>query len=163
MKTIGFTMIALGLALAAFPAGAQGQTSFTLISHSEAGGGYFTLEGETAKNPTLNVAPGETITITLKAADGDGVHNVKVDGQASGSDYVQAAGDTVTYTFTAPASGTKEYFCEPHRGAGMKGLVSAGGSTTSTDGGNEKKESPGLGLVGALVALVGLALVLRRK
>ena len=163
MKTIGLTMIALGLAVAALPADAQGQTSFTLVTHSTSGSGYFTLEGETAQNPTLNVAPGETITITLKAADGDGVHNFKVDGEASGSDYVQATGDSVTYTFTAPASGTKEYFCEPHKGAGMKGLISAGGSTTTPPADGEENGSPGFGLIGAIVALAGLALVLRRK
>ena len=167
MKTIGLTLIALGLALAALPAGAQGQTSFTLEAHSEGGGGYFTLEGETARNPTLNVAPGETITITLKAADSEGVHNVKVDGEAAGSEYVTALDETVTYTFTAPTTGTKEYFCEPHRGAGMKGLVSAGGSTATTstgeNGGGQTNGSPGFELVGALVALAGLALVLRRK
>ena len=164
MKSIGLTMLALGLALAALPADAQGQTSFTLETHSEGGGGYFTLEGETARNPTLNVAPGETITITLKAADGDGVHNIKLDGAPAGSEYVTAAADTVTYTFTAPASGTKEYFCEPHRGAGMKGLVSAGSTTaTPSENGGETNGSPGFELVGALVALAGLALVLRRK
>ena len=163
MKTVGITMIVLGLALAALPASAQGQTSFTLEAHTEGGGGYFTLEGETARNPTLNVAPGESITVTLKGLD-DGVHNFCVGTDCS--EFVTAAGESQTLTFTAPASGTAEYYCQPHKGAGMKGTVNAGGATTTTtsgENGGETNGSPGFELVGALVALAGLALVLRRK
>ena len=162
MKTIGFTMLALGLALAALPAGAQGQTSFTLETHTEGGGGYFTLEGETAKNPTLNVAEGEQITVTIKGTD-DGVHNFcSAEGECS--EYVTAAGETQTFTFTGKSG---QYFCLPHKGAGMVGTLSTGATTTNenNDGGNggETNGSPGFELVGALVALAGLALVLRRK
>lgn len=164
MKTIGFTLLVLGLAVAVAPAGAQGQTSFTLEAHSEGGGGYFTLEGETQRNPTLNVQPGQTITITLKAADGDGIHNIRVEG-SPGSEYVEAAGDEITYTFTAPQSGTVEYYCEPHKGAGMKGLVSAGGAGNGNGNGttNGDNDSPGFGVLGALLAVAGIALLARRK
>lgn len=170
MKTIGLTMIALGLAVAALPADAQGQTSFTLETHTEGSGGYFTFAGETAHNPTLNVAPGQPITITVKGTD-DGFHNICYKDSTTcatgGADgYVEKAGDTITLTFTAPASGTAEYFCMPHKGAGMKGTINAGGATTTpegNDGDDKDNDSPGFGLAGALVALAGLALVLRRK
>ncbi|HET6405235.1 MAG TPA: plastocyanin/azurin family copper-binding protein [Candidatus Thermoplasmatota archaeon] len=162
MKTIGFTMIALGLAVAAVPAVAQGQTSFTLDTHTDGGGGYFTLEGESQRNPTLNVAPGEQITVTIRGTD-DGVHNFCYPDTRSCSEYVQAEGETQTFTFTAPASGSGEYFCLPHRGAGMKGTLSAGGSTTNGGGSDGGNDTPGFAALGALVALAGLALVLRRK
>jgi MYXO-CTERM domain-containing protein len=159
MKTFGLSLIVVGLALAALPASAQdaGQTTFALETHSEAGSGYFTLAGETARNPTLVVPAGETITVTLTAMDGDGVHNIQVDG-ASASEYVQAEGDEVIYTFTAPASGTKQYFCFPHRSAGMGGTVQVAGSETTPENG-----SPALPLAGLAVALLGAALLLRRK
>lgn len=161
MKTIAFTLLAVGLALAATPAHAQetGQTSFVLETHTEGGSGYFTLEGQTARNPTLVVPAGETITITLKGLD-VGVHNIQVDG-ASASDYVQAAGDEVQYTFTAPASGSKQYWCVPHKGAGMIGQVQVAGS--ATNGGEGGNDTPGLPLAGLAIALVGAALLLRRK
>lgn len=162
MKTALFTLIGLSVAIAALPAGAQGQTSFTLQTNNEGGGGYYTLEGETAKNPTLNVAPGQTITITLKGAD-NGFHNFCVTGASPEcSEYVESGADTKTFTFAAPASGTVEYFCQPHKGAGMKGTINAGGSTTENNGG-EPKDTPGFELVGALVALAAVALVVARR
>lgn len=161
MKTFGFSLIVLGLALAALPATAQdaGQTSFTLQTYTEGGSGYFTIEGQTARNPTLVVPAGETITITLKGTDA-GVHNVQVEG-ADASEYVQAATDEIIYTFTAPASGSVGYWCVPHKGAGMAGTVQVAGSeATPEDAGNG---SPGLPLAGLAAALVGVALLLRRK
>lgn len=165
MKTFGLSLIVLGLALAALPASAQetGQTSFTIETHTEGGAGYFTLAGETARNPTLVVPAGETITVTLKGTDA-GVHNMQVDG-ASASEYVQSPTDEVTYTFTAPESGSKQYWCVPHKGSGMVGTVRVAGSDAEpTNGGSEGgNESPGLPLAGFAVALVGAALLLRRK
>lgn len=163
MKTFGLILIALGLAFAAAPAGAQetGQTTFTLETHTEGGSGYFTLEGQTAKNPTLVVPANTVITITLKGMD-DGVHNMQVDG-SSGSEYVQAAGDSVTYTFTSPASGSKQYWCQPHKGAGMVGMVQVAGSGAATENDGDKKESPGVATLGVVLAMIGAALVLSRR
>lgn len=165
MKTLGLTLVLLGFVLAAVPATAQdaGQTSFTLTTHTEGGGGYFTLEGQTAKNPTLVVPASTAITITMKGSD-DGVHNIQVDGSAA-SDYVQSAADSVTYTFTSPASGSKGYWCVPHKGAGMAGTVQVAGSAQptppATDG--EAKDSPGIATIGVLVAALGVALVVGRR
>ena len=99
---------------------AQPATQFTLVAHQEGSSYYFTLEGGTQRNPTLVVPPNAQITVTLKG--GGGVHNVQVQGQPA-SDYVNAEGDEVTYTFTSPASGTVQYWCVPHRTAGMVGQV----------------------------------------
>lgn len=164
MKTVFFTMLALGLALSVVPAGAQGQTSFTIQTNNEASSGYFTLEGETAKNPTLNVAPGAMITITLKGVD-DGFHNFCVDGaEPKCSEYVESGADTQTFMFTAPASGKVEYFCQPHRGAGMKGTVNAASATATPENvGGETNDTPGFELAGALVALAGVALIVARR
>ena len=164
MKTVGITMIVLGLALAALPASAQGQTSFTLETRTEGGGGYFTLAGETQRNPTLNVEPGAEITVTLKGTD-DGVHNFCVGSDCS--EFVTAVGEEQVFTFTAPSSGTVEYFCQPHKGAGMKGTVSAGGAastpTQNTGNGEGNNDTPGLGVLGVAIAIVGVALVVGRR
>lgn len=159
MKTLGLTLVTLGLVLSAAPLAAsqeEGQTAFTLTSHTENGAFYWTLEGQTAKNPTLVVTPNAEITITIKNTDG-GFHNLQV-GSNPPSEYIEAEGDEKTYTFTAPASGTLDYFCVPHKSSGMKGTIRVAGTAVE-----EKKESPGVQVVGVSIALLGAALILRRR
>jgi len=58
-------------------------------------------------------------------------HNIVVDEDAvpegvdaaaiSKEDYLNAAGETVDVKFTK--AGEYSYYCEPHRGAGMKGTI----------------------------------------
>jgi len=168
MKSLGLTLLTLGL-LVAFaptaPAQEEGQTSFTLTAHADGSTFYFQGEDGT-KNPTLVVPANTEITVTLRNV-GEGVHNIHVDG-ASPSDYVQGDGDEITYTFTSPASGTKQYWCDPHKSSGMVGTVRVAGSpdTGGNGGGNGEtgnNESPGVQVVGVAVALLGAALLLRRK
>lgn len=168
MKSLGLTLLTLGL-LVAFaptaPAQDAGKTAFTLTTHADGSTYYFQGEDGT-KNPTLTVPANTEITITLKNV-GDAVHNIQVDG-SDASEYVQADGDEVTYKFTSPASGSKDYWCVPHKSSGMRGMVKVAGSgddgtTTSTPSGDGEKKSPGVQLVGVSVALVGAALLLRRK
>lgn len=124
---------------------AQPATEFTLVSYQQGSSFYFTLEGQTQRDPTLVVPPNAQITITLK--NGGGVHNVQVTGQPA-SDYVNAEGDVVTYTFTSPASGTLEYWCVPHKRDGMGGRIqvaAAGGDAGAgggQDGGNGTATPP---------------------
>lgn len=163
MKSIvGFTLLAVGALLAAVPAQAQesGQTSFTLVTNAEGGTYYFTLEGQTARNPDLVVPANTEITVTIKGTD-DNVHNVCFVESTKCSQYVQAEGETQTLTFNSGANGGI-YFCAPHKAAGMQGNVRIAGSTTTPTGGDQNK-SPGVELVGVALAALGAALVLRRK
>lgn len=119
------------------PAEPAGPLAITLETHTAGGGGYFTLEGQTARNPTIRAAPGQQVTVTLKGTD-EGVHNFCA-GPGKCTPFVTAAGDTQTITFTAPESGTLEYYCQPHKGAGMKGTITtaAPDSGGDTGGGDE--------------------------
>ncbi len=157
MKTVAITLVIIGALFAALPANAQeeGQTAFTLVGHEDSGF-YWTLEGQTAKNPTLVVPAGATITVTVKSAGG--FHNLHVEGSPAG-DYIET-GETTTYTFTAPASGSVGYWCDPHKSSGMAGIVKVAGAATPEAGDNK---SPGLGLIGAVLAIAGVALYARRK
>ena len=139
----------------AAPAAAQEATSFTLLAHSDGGGGYFTLEGQTARNPTLNVAANTEITLVIKAADGDGVHNVCVG--TTCSEFVQATDETQTITVNSGAA-TQDYFCQPHKGAGMLGKLAVAGSAVT-----EEKGSPGVQVLGVALAMLGAALVMGRR
>lgn len=140
----------LALAVSAVPqaqAQAEGQTSFVLEAHMDGEGTYWTLEGDTRKAPTLVVPAGAKITVTVKNMD-DAVHNIQVDGQPA-SDYVEATGDTVVYEFTAPASGSKDYWCVPHKSSGMVGVVQVAGSAPADESG---QDTPGLGALAVVVA-----------
>ena len=167
MKSLGLPLVALGLLVAFAPVGGAqetGQTSFTLYGVDS--GGQFYFEGEDGtKNPTLVVPAGEQITVKL-INRGNSVHNIQVDGSEA-SEYVQTDGEELTYTFTAPASGSKQYWCVPHKSSGMAGTVRVAGSPDTGNGGGNgtdgDKDSPGIQVAGIAVALVGAALLLRRK
>ena len=119
------------------PAAAAGPLELVIEAHTEGSGGYFTLEGETAKNPRIRVAPGQEVRVTLRGTD-NGVHNFCVGDSRSCTEYVSAPGDVQTFTFTAPESGTVEYFCAPHKGAGMRGSVAV--AAAGDDGGEAPAE-----------------------
>lgn len=118
------------------PTEPAGPITITLETHTEGGSGYFTLEGQTAKNPRLSVQPGQQVTIVLKGTDA-GVHNFCYGDAKTCTAFVTSAGDEGTLTFTAPESGSVEYFCSPHRGAGMKSTVVVGADTGAGDSGGE--------------------------
>lgn len=161
MRTLATTLVILGLALAALPAAAQnaGQTSFTLTAKAK-GGDYVWADASGRENPTLTVPAGQEITITASQVLEDEIpHNIKV-GNNAVSDTFDAAGDSVEYKFTAPASGSLPYVCTIHPNT-MKGTVQVAGS--ATDGGDGGNDSPGLGVLGALVALAGVALLVARR
>lgn len=136
---------------------------------------------------TTTIAPGP-VTVTLNNPSTNAApHNVCVKvgttttckpGPSSGDTI--APGATTTLDFTAPASGTVEYWCEPHKTIGMAGSftvqgVSAGDSTggntdtssggpTNTGGsGGQTRGSPGVGVVSMALGVALLALVLRRR
>lgn len=105
-----------------------------LEGHGVNGQFYFTLKGESAKNPTLVVQPGQQVTVHLTTLSG-AVHNFcqSVDGKCTA--FASEGGDEVTLTFTAPAEGgALEYWCAPHKGNGMKGTIQVGGAATGGSG-----------------------------
>lgn len=163
MKTLGFALLVLGLVVAIVPAQAQGANSFTLTTATAGSDFYFENADGGAKNPTLTVPAGAEVTLTIKNADG-GFHNLHVTAPVDKKTAdVSAEGDEESVTFTMPASGSVSYQCDYHA-ATMKGVIkvqSAG--ATPTTGGDGKSSTPGLAVAGVAVAVLGAALVLRRK
>jgi len=77
---------------------------------------------------TVTIAPGQSVTWVNNAGfphnvifDEDDVPAGVDSAALSHEDYLNARGDAVTSTFTAP--GTYVFHCEPHEGAGMVGKV----------------------------------------
>ena len=120
--------------------------TIVLTGHGEAGKFFFRLEGESQNNPRLTVAPGAEVTVTLKTVSGS-IHNFCTD--ASGTKTctkLVGEGDEESITFTAPESGTFEYWCDPHRASGMKGtlaIAAAGGGGGDGGSGGEDETFAG--------------------
>lgn len=117
--------------------------NLVLTGHGEGGAFFFRIDGETARNPRITVAPGAEVTVTLRTVSG-GVHNFCTD--ATGKKEctpIVSEGDEATFTFTAPDTpGSFEYWCDPHRGSGMRGALvvaaEAGNDAGSGDGGGSE-------------------------
>jgi nitrite reductase (NO-forming) len=78
-------------------------------------------------NPTLQVAQGAVVQITL--IDGDGAeHNIAVPDFHASSDHVVAKDASAVIVFRADKAGTFDYYCElpGHRQAGMEGKLVVG-------------------------------------
>ena len=78
-------------------------------------------------NPTLQVALGTVVQITL--IDGDGAeHNIAVPDFGASSDHVLAKDASTVIVFRADKNGTFPYYCElpGHRQAGMEGKITVG-------------------------------------
>src|SRR5690242_437066 len=78
-------------------------------------------------NPTLQVAQGAVVQITL--IDGDGAeHNIAVPDFHVSSDHVMAKDASTVIVFRADKAGSFEYYCElpGHRQAGMVGKLVVG-------------------------------------
>jgi nitrite reductase (NO-forming) len=80
-----------------------------------------------ARDPTLSVGWGDTVTITI--VDGEAVvHNFHLDGYGIQTRNLTGMGDSVTVTFQATLQGSFAYYCAipGHREAGMAGTFVVG-------------------------------------
>jgi plastocyanin len=122
-----------------------------------------------------SIAAGDSVTVTMVNPSGNGPHNVCVQWPgyaqkcAPGDTQFVSGGNSTTLNFTAPASGTVEYWCNVpgHKTLGMDGtwavqsaMTDKTGDTGMTDTG---KKSPGVGLVAIALGVGLLAVALRRR
>ncbi|HSN18535.1 MAG TPA: copper-containing nitrite reductase [Gammaproteobacteria bacterium] len=112
------------------PAGYHPDVRFTLKTNIGAKGMTFLGVGngiDGVDNPTLQVAEGAVVQITL--IDGDGAeHNIAVPDFHAASDHVMSKDASTVIVFRADKSGTFDYYCElpGHRQAGMEGKLVVG-------------------------------------
>jgi len=107
--------------------------SFTLQTMIGNGGmAYIGVGGDIDDiiNPTLNVAVGDTVQITVQNGDG-AEHNIVVPDLDAHSEHIVGVGASVSITFVAEVAGGYAYFCSipGHRAAGMEGLIRVGEGT----------------------------------
>ena len=108
-----------------------GRESVPVHVGAEGNGGAFAFSP-----PAVKVDPGTTVVWEWTGAGGQ--HNVVDDGGSFESDLFQEEGTTYEQTFEEV--GVVRYYCSPHRGVGMKGVVVVGTDTKATgslsDGGS---------------------------
>ena len=110
--------------------------SFELQTELGAAGMIFVGVGgdiDGVQNPTLQVAEGEVVQITL--INGDGMeHDVAIPDLGAHSEHISSKGSSTTFTFTADQAGSFAYYCTVpgHRQAGMEGLFIVGEDTPET-------------------------------
>lgn len=98
------------------------------------------VEGYPGINPTIRVQPGQTINIVAKNKPGSsGTHNFQLTQGGTGlpgleKPIVFKGEDEVTYTFTAPESGSFQYICTIHASS-MKGTLTVAAASTGGGGG----------------------------
>ncbi len=112
------------------PASYRPDVSFTLKTHIGAKGMTFRGVGngiDGVDNPTLKVAPGAVVQITL--IDGDGAeHDISVPEFQALSNHVVGMNASTVIVFRADQTGRFDYFCTlpGHRQAGMEGKLVVG-------------------------------------
>lgn len=128
----------------------------------------FTINGESG-NPDLELVPGETYLVNVTNMGATG-HNFNLDltggseadassDSETGGNCCVGGGESVEFEITVPAdaSGNRDYWCDPHRDAGM------GGTITFADAEGEDNGAPGPGIV-TVAAVLGIgALLVRRR
>ena len=77
----------------------------------------------------LRGKPGSQITLELKN-EGSTEHNFSIDSQSIDKDV--EAGEDAKVTVTFPKSGELSFYCKYHKGKGMAGALSAGGTGAMT-------------------------------
>jgi nitrite reductase (NO-forming) len=119
------------VAMAAQPQTQAGSTvSYTLVTDFGSNGMVFIGSGgehDGVVNPTLRVAEGDVVEITL--VNGDGMlHDIAFPDFEAFSEGITTKGTTTVLTFTAGTSGEYIYFCTipGHQQAGMEGRIIVG-------------------------------------
>lgn len=156
-----FILLALAglvLATASAPTVAAESRVFNLTATS-VDGKFVYLDENGEQNPDLNVVPGDDVLINLKV---DGFHNIRFDKPVSKGTVVEKD-TTQALRFTVPEDAPAEigYWCDPHRGSGMRGVMVVEGGAP-VDAGANATPAPGLAL-GVLAVAAAAGLVARHR
>jgi plastocyanin len=161
----GFMQAATGTAAAA---GAAGTAA---AAQEEGGGGGGSQEvivgpgGSLVYDPAeLTIAPGTTVNFVWESDN----HNIVVESQPDGAGWEGTKGGASKtyntgheYSYTFETTGTYEYFCQPHKAAGMAASITVQEGGASSGGGGpaipSSAKTLGIATTAALVFTLGLA------
>ncbi|MGN8216017.1 plastocyanin/azurin family copper-binding protein [Halococcus salifodinae] len=110
----------------------------------------------------VTIAPGTTVRWSWESDN----HNIVPNSQPGGSNWQGTSGPSSktyntghTYSHTFSTTGTYEYYCQPHRSAGMTGSVTVQQGGASSGGGEEEPNPEEMG-VPFQAHFVGIATIL---
>jgi plastocyanin len=104
-----------------------------------------TLVFSPGTDEALQIAPGTTVEFVWESDN----HNIVVDSQPEGAGwegYETLENTGFTYEHTFETLGTYEYYCEPHRTAGMVGTIEVVENPDAGGGGGGEKELHSFGV-----------------
>jgi plastocyanin len=115
---------------------------------------------------SLTITPGTTLEWVWDSNN----HNIFVENQPSSGNWDGTPGGQnklyntgYTYSHTFNTNGEYEYYCVPHRSAGMTGTVTVGASTGSSQSAiPSRAKTLGLAVTGALAFVLGIGYFLLR-
>lgn len=166
-------VLAIGFVSVAAPPARAASDSFSLYGSFTNGWGNSSTTETTPLGPTLVVAQGDTVSITLHSSDGV-THEFFID---YNHDMAPSAGEptsspfnttTTVATFTASQAGTFTYYCYFHE-ASMKGTFIVTGSGSPPPSGSGASGGLGgntlliLGIVIAVVVVAGVGVLAMRR
>lgn len=162
------TGVLLGLAfllLLAAPSALAAAKTVKLETTHASGAYIFRTVGSTDKNPTIEVDPGDTVTLNLTNNDppanpsSHNFHATGVTGAVAPATGFITRNGTAQATFTIPADKGKEYtyVCDVHP-SDMVGKIKVSGTADSG-----KSGTPGFTAALAFAAVAGAVLLLRRR
>lgn len=116
----------VGLVPAPGAAAAPG-SSLVVTAHDDGGTFWFTVEGQSGRNPPIQLEPGQRVDIVLKN-EGTVGHNLLLPQLGLEIPCCVSPGERTSTTWTVPAEedlpdGELTYVCEPHRHLGMGGQL----------------------------------------
>jgi heme/copper-type cytochrome/quinol oxidase subunit 2 len=156
MRIAPLLLLTAGLVLVALPTtdAQSGSTTFNLVGKPNGSSFAWYQDGAGSPNPTLTVPASTQITFTLSSADST-PHTFEVGSTVLVKDAFDSTAGPQTATWTSGTSDTT-YSCTIH--PDMKGTIHIAGTSASPT-----KASPSTQVVGVAMALMGAALLLRRK
>ena len=104
------------------PGGAYGAKTAATTKAAAASSNEIDMYDNYFKGKTISGKAGSTVTVKLKN-EGSNHHNFKIDSQLKQADADVKPGATATVRVTIPKSGTLQFYCEYHKGLGMRGTV----------------------------------------
>lgn len=156
--------LAVGFVSVAAPTARAASVPISLYGAASSGWGTSSTT-ESNPGPTLTVAQGDSVTITLHSTDGvehqffiDYNNNGRFD---SGEPESPTFTSTTSFTFTASQAGTFNYYCFFHPGS-MKGTFVVQGTGASTGGGMTNTLLI-VGIIIVVVVVIGIAVLVARR
>lgn len=160
--------LVLGLGLALAPLAAAGDVTLRVTAHDDGEPAahneraqWFEVDGYAGRDPTLRLAPGDTVHVTFT---NEGTHAHSFDTSFGAGTPLLAPNATATLDLTVPGDTTSgAYWCDAHRVIGMAGAIDLGHGVSAANVSESRLPLVPAPALPLLALALALALALRRR